>query len=174
MTDERIGIYPSGINPAFIHLTGTIISSWARTEGIMIGDIICLRSQPFSAEFVSKKKNEKFPQGGKATIKQWAALLLNAYDKTSDQRDSVETAKTNALAILPHRDRLAHSFWPFGQTDIEKLQLNWIKPNMAEQFGFSTGEYCMTINELNAVNQKFANLYHAVMVISVNSARLYS
>ncbi len=66
MTNEQIGIYPRGTNPEFIHLTGTIVSWWARIEGIMMQDIMCLRSQPFSAALI---ENKGFPYGTRNTIK---------------------------------------------------------------------------------------------------------
>jgi hypothetical protein len=170
MENKNIGVYPGGTNPIFIHLTGTIVSWWARTEGIMIGDITTLRTQSFSAEI---SQNSKFPTGTGDTIKHWAKLLLNAYGNESEACENIKTAKTEALEILFHRDRLVHSFWPFGQIDPEILNLNYIKPDKTMQHGVFFGEYSMTINELDAVNRRFAALYHAVMAISFNSHRLY-
>ena len=170
MTETGIGIYPGGTNPVFIHLTGTIVSWWARTEGIMITDIMALRTQPLSAQIVQKAA---FPQRTRDTVRHWATLLLNAYENDGEQRGKIEKVVTKALELLEHRDRLVHSFWPYGQADSDKLELRWIRPDKTQQYGVRRGVYSMSVSELDAVNQSFAHLYNAVMAISFNSHRLY-
>ena len=170
MTTKQFAVHPGGTNPDFIQLTGTIISWWARTEGIMIQDVMCLRTQPFSTEIV---KTKDFPRTTRDTIKHWAKLLLNAYNATNNEHQRIEIAKAASLELLQHRDRLVHSFWPYEQADHCKLVLSWIRPDKDAQYGVQIGEYSATVDELNDINQRFANLYLEVMSISVNSARLY-
>jgi hypothetical protein len=76
VSDRQIGVYPGDTNPLVLHLTGTIISWWARVEGMMVFDIMSLRTLPCSRPIAEK---ERFPTAGKAIIKQWRRLLLNAY-----------------------------------------------------------------------------------------------
>ena len=164
------GVYPGGTNPAIIHLTGTIISWWARIEGVMIFDIWPLRSQAFSAEISA---NENFPTSGKDIIKQWRKLLVNAYGKEHSEVIKIEAAKSEALTLIDHRNSLVHSFWPYGQVDQQRLELHWVRRADRQPNGVSLGTYSKSIEELDEINDRLASLYTKVMAISFNSHRLY-
>jgi hypothetical protein len=164
------GVYPGGTNPAFIHLTGTIVSWWARIEGMMVSDIMCLRTLPCSKAIAEK---ERFPGGGKAIVKQWRKLLVNAYEEGSPERAKVDAAVNAALELVHHRNHLVHSFWPYGQNDPEKLELQWVRSDAAARNGARIGSYCMTVEDLDEVNRRLSNLYTRVIAISFNSHRLY-
>lgn len=170
MNDGGIGVFPGGTNPAFIHLTGTIVSWWARIEGMMVHDIMTLRTQRFSAAIAKK---EAFPTAGRSIVKQWRKLLVNAYGDGAPEVAKIDAAVNRAIELLDHRNHLVHSFWPYGQTDFEKLELHWIRPDTSERYGVRFGKYSMTVDDLDVVNQRLANLYNVVMAISINSHRLY-
>jgi hypothetical protein len=170
VTNRRIGVYPGDTNPLVIHLTGTIISWWARVEGMMVFDIMSLRTLPSNRPIAEK---EKFPTAGKAIIKQWRKLLVNAYESDSPERPKIGAATEAALELIDHRNHLVHSFWPYGQIDPDKLELHWVRPDPTARHGARLGTYCMTIDELDEVNQRLSHLYNRVMAISFNSHRLY-
>lgn len=170
MSNSGIGVYPGGTNPAFIHLTGTIVSWWARIEGIMVQDIWALRTQPANARIVEK---EQFPTSAKNIAKHWRKLLINGYGAGASEASKIDDAVRRAIELIEHRNHLVHSFWPYGQIEHEKLELSWIRPDPKEKYGVRRGTYSMTVDELDKINQRFANLYVAVMAISFNSHRIY-
>lgn len=161
-----IGVYPGGTNPAFIHLTGTIVSWWARIEGLMVNDIWVLRTHPECAEFSQKRR---FPLAGKEVVKHWRELHLSRSAEHRTEKSRFDLIVAEALDLVHHRNTLVHSFWPYGQTNSDYLELHWVKPSANEPHGVERGTYTKSVEELNGVNQRLANLYTRVMMASMNS-----
>jgi hypothetical protein len=164
------GFIPGNTNVEFIYITGAIVSWWARIEGIMMHDIMALRTWPFSESVVQKNK---FPMNGKAVIKHWRKLIENGYRFFSLEPPDLAKMVNESLALLCHRNALSHSFWPWGQSDLQRLELNWIKKDDSGEWGVSRGTYSATLAELDSVNTRLAHLYTAVMAVSFNSHKLY-
>jgi len=164
------GYIPGDTNQDFIYFTGAIISWWARIEGLMINDIFALRTWPFSAPIVSK---HQFPMSGKAVVTQWRKLLENGYRHFNLEPPALDKLVNEALELLDHRNVLSHSFWPYGQTDKNILEVHWIKRNHSGQWGVSRGTYKATLNDLDKVNTRLGHMYTAVMAASFNSHKLY-
>jgi hypothetical protein len=167
---EGIGVYPANTNPAAIHLVGTIVTWWARIEGMMVNDIMALRTQPFSRDIVAK---EAFPKQGKPIISHWRKLLVNGYNHDPRLVSAVDEACRLARELIDHRHHLVHSFWPYGQNDPEIVELHWVKPDIQSAIGAQMGIYRKSIGELDEINGRLAHLYHLVMAISFNSDTLY-
>ena len=170
MTDDIEGRIPGGTNPDFIYLTGAILSWWARIEGIMVNDIMVLRTQSFS-KAISEK--EKFPKQGKTIITHWRKLILNGYRTFKLAPPNLDTIVNNSIQCLDCRNNLAHSFWPYGQDDEKRLNLQWVKPNPNAKYGVDRGEVAYSVQELDRVNSKLSSLYTHVMTASFRSHILY-
>lgn len=164
------GFVPGNTNVEFIYITGAIVSWWARIEGIMIHDIMVLRTWPFSENVVKKAT---FPMSGKSVIKHWRKLIENGYRHFSLDPPDLAKIVNESIELLDHRNTLSHSFWPYGQSDPQKLELNWIKRDDSANWGVSRGTYSATLADLDSVNTRLAHLYNAVMAASFNSHKLY-
>jgi hypothetical protein len=167
---KEFGVYPGNTNPAAIHLVGTIITWWARIEGMMVIDIMTLRTQPFSQAIAAK---EAFPKQGKGIISHWRKLLVNGYGEDTSRIAEIDDACRLARELIDHRNHLVHSFWPYGQTDLEVVELQWVMPDPESPYGARMGTYRMSISDLDNINHRLAHLYHLVMAISFNSHGLY-
>ena len=171
MGGEKLnGFIPGNTNPDFMYLTGSIVSWWARIEGIMVHDIMALRTWPFSYKVTSKRV---FPMSGKAVVKQWRDLIQNGYREFDLTIPDFSTLVNEALELLNVRNTLAHSFWPYGQLDKDVLEVNWIKRDDGAMHGVSRGTYRATLHDLDRINTRLAHVYNAVMAASMNSHRLY-
>ena len=170
MDHELKGYIPGDTNENFIYLTGAIISWWARVEGIMIHDIFALRTWPFSEPVIAK---HSFPMNGRSVITQWCRLLENGYRHFSLDLPNMSGLVNEALDLLSHRNRLSHSFWPYGQKDQNILEISWIKKNDGAPGGVSRANYSATLEDLDKINTRLAHLYTATMAVSFNSHRLY-
>jgi hypothetical protein len=168
---KAIGVYPGDTNPAAIHLVGTIITWWARIEGMMVLDIMALRTQPFSSGIAAK---EDFPKKGKNIIAHWRKLLANGYGGDPVKISNIDAVCRISRELIEHRNHLVHSFWPYGQNDKEVVELQWVMPDKQAQYGARMGVYRKTISELNDINNSLARLYTQVMVISFNWHTLYN
>ena len=136
----------------------------------MMHDIMALRTQPFSASIVLKNE---FPMSGKAVIKHWRKLVENGYRNFSLEVPKLSKIVEDAFDLLNHRNTLSHSFWPYGQSDHQMLELSWIKRDDKGEWGVSQGTYKATLADLDQVNTRLASLYTCVMAVSFNSIRLY-
>ncbi|TCD02220.1 hypothetical protein EYB45_09550 [Erythrobacteraceae bacterium CFH 75059] len=164
------GVIPGNTNSDFIYLTGAVISWWARIEGIMTSDVMALRTWPFSAEIVDQKR---FPLGGRDTVLQWRALIINAYKARNLSSPNLDKIVTDSLQLLWHRNCLSHSFWPYGQQEKSVLELHWIKRKDSNPQGIERGTYRVTATELDKVNTRLANLCTAALAASFNSHIVY-
>lgn len=171
MPEEKLnGYIPGNTNPEFLYITGAIISWWARTEGIMVHDVMALRTWPFSKVITEKRK---FPMNGRDLIKQWRDLIQNGYRTFELETPNLSKVVNDAIELMDVRNTLSHSFWPYGQADRDVLEVSWMKRDDASPDGVKRGSYRATLSDLDKINTRLAHLYTSVMAASFNSHKLY-
>lgn len=148
MDSDLKGYYPGNTNVEFIYLTGAIISWWARIEGVMIRDIWALRTWPFSNEITQKRD---FPTSGKAIITQWRALIENGCRFFEIEGPNLAKTVNEAIALVDHLNTLSHSFWPYGQTDLNVLELHWLRRDAKSSGGVRQDTYRATLSDLDKI-----------------------
>lgn len=166
---ESIGVYPGTIQREFIHLVGTIVTWWARIEGLMVFDIRWLRTQPMSARITEQ---EAFPTMTRRIIKHWGKLLRNGYAHDAQKLVELDAILTEAFALVEHRNAIVHSFWPYGQDKNDEIKLSSIKPKPGDPTTVIYSNYIATVEGLDDVNIRMSRLYHRAMAFSFNSHKL--
>ena len=171
MSEEKLnGYVPGNTNPEILYITGAIISWWARTEGIMVRDVMALRTWPFSKVITEK---HEFPTKGRDLIKQWRDLIQNGYRTFSLEVPDFSKLVNDAIELMNVRHTLSHSFWPYGQAENDVLEVSWMQRDDASPDGVKRGSYRATLSDLDKINTRLAHLYTSVMAASVNSHKLY-
>jgi len=172
VSEEKLrGYIPGNTNADFLYITGAIISWWARTEGIMVHDVMALRTWPFSKIITDK---QEFPTKGRSLIKQWRDLIQNGYRTFDLEVPDFSSLVNDAIELMGIRHTLSHSFWPYGQKERDVLEVNWMKRDDSSPTGVKRGIYRATLKDLDNVNTRLAHLYTSVMAASFNSHKLYA
>lgn len=164
-----IGVYPQGVQPEFIHLVGTIVTWWARIEGMMVFDVRWLRTQPISAKVAAQ---ETFPTKTGRLIKHWGRLMRNGHRSDAKKLKELDAILKEALNLVEHRNSIVHSFWPYGQEKPDEIRLTSMRPDPKDENAVIYITYEATIDQLDDINNRLAKLYHRTMIFSLNSHRL--
>lgn len=160
-----VGKFPEGIDPALIHLTGTIVTWWARIEGLLVFDLLSLRKLPDNAAYVAK---ERFPLSSGNLIRQWSRLQRRFSDADPARLEKLRKLADELREVAEDRNVLVHYFWPYGSSDPTTLQLQTIKPQKGNEEVLEIRSAEITIQKLDSVNERMVRLYHALMVESLN------
>lgn len=164
-----IGVYPQNVQPEFIHLVGTIVTWWARIEGMMVFDVRWLRALPMSAKIAAQ---ETFPTQTRRVIRHWGKLMRNGHRGDASKLMELEVILNEAFSLAEHRNSIVHSFWPYGQEKADEIRLTSMKPDPDDPTKVIYTAYEATIDQLDDVNTRLAKLYHSTMVFSLNSHKL--
>ena len=167
---ESIGRYPSDIQVEFIHLVGTIVTWWARTEGAMVDDLPWLREFPVNSKDAAQ---EAFPTQTRRAIRHWGKLLRNAYAGDVEKLAKVEAITDEAFALLDLRNFIIHSFWPYAQNKPDEISLFTITPKPGYPSKLVRRSRTFTVEELDDINNRMMRLYHRVFGLSGDWPRLH-
>lgn len=160
--DKGVGRYPDGIDIALIHLTGTIVTWWARIEGLLVQDLITLRQLPMNAELAAK---EPFPSSTNATIKQWHRLQNATWPEEKTLRE-VTSMVPELRDLAEERHIIVHSFWPWGSDDPETVRIQRVRP--AKGGNIAITQYELNVETMDAVNERLCSMYHRNLALSMN------
>jgi hypothetical protein len=163
---KGIGQFPKGIDPALIHLTGTIVTWWGRIEGILVHDLITLRQHPMNAAFVAK---ELFPVQTGRVIQQWAKLQRRYYATNQVRIEKLEKLIEELSDGADERNILVHYFWPYGAVEgDETITLQSIKPKKGQNDMLEIKQAVISVEKLDELNERLVRLYHHVMADQFN------
>lgn len=167
MSDD-IGRYPGGIDPAFIHLVGTIVTWWGRIEGVLVHDLISLRQHSTATEYARKNR---FPVNTKAVIKQWASLRKMVFADNPVKVNTTERVQAELIDCAQYRHVIVHYFWPYGGTgkggDDQSVRLQSTKTKKGTHDALEFRSITVDVKTMNELNERLADLYHRVMVMGM-------
>jgi hypothetical protein len=170
-SDMVRGRFPAGIDPWLLHLTGTIVSWWGRVEGILVGDLMLLRQHP---KFLHVAQKERFPIATKRIIEQWGRgrRIVCADDALDLKR--LDRALFALRECANERNDLVHGFWPYGaEPDAKTLRLEIAKPSQNDAGDIEIRHVEIDAERLDKLNERIIDLYHGVLMMSVNLHILY-
>lgn len=160
-----IGRFPDGIDPALIHLTGTIVTWWGRIEGCLVYDLITLRNLKSNEAYAAK---EPFPVQTGVIIKQWSRLQRAFVASDPKRLGKVTKLADDLREVSEDRNVLVHYFWPYGAPDSSNLQLQCVKPKRGQNSVLEFRTAPIDVDKLNKVNERLIALYRTVMVGTAN------
>jgi hypothetical protein len=162
---KGIGQFPKGIDPALIHLTGTIVTWWGRIEGTLVHDLITLRQLPVNAEIATK---ELFPVQTGRLIDQWARLQRRYYSDDQARLQTLAKLVPDLTDAAEDRNILVHYFWPYGAEGQETITLQSIKPKKGQNSVLEIKQAEISVAKLDELNERLVRLYHRVMADGFN------
>jgi hypothetical protein len=163
MSDRGIGRFPEGIDPALMHLTGTIVTWWGRVEGVLVHELLSLRGE--FAEFSAK---ESFPVQTGNIVKQWGQLQRKHFAENQERLQIIETLLIEMRELSEDRNILAHYFWPYGASpNPSELTLQTMKPKRGDNSVLEIKQATITVPKLDEINERLMGLYHRVMADAV-------